>query len=58
MASSWADSSVIVLDSGATAWRTMYAGMPSPADIGYDSRRDRVLIPIFQGNRIEVRKVR
>lgn len=58
MASSWADSSIIVLDSGATAWRAMYTGMPSPADIGYDSRRDRVLIPIFQGNRIEVRKVR
>lgn len=58
IASSWADSSVIVLDSGAAAWRTMYAGMVSPADIGYDSRRERVLIPLFQANRIEVRKVR
>ena len=58
IASSWADSSVIVLDSGATAWRTLVAGVPNPADIGYDSRRERVLIPLFQANRIEIRKVR
>ena len=58
IASSWADSSIIMLDSGATAWRTLIAGMPSPADIGYDSRRERVLIPLFQGNRLEIRKVR
>ena len=58
IASSWADSSIIVLDSGATAWRTLIAGVPSPADIGYDSRRERVLIPVFQGNRLEIRKVR
>lgn len=58
IASSWADSSIIVLDSGATAWRTLIAGVPTPADIGYDSRRERVLIPVFQGNRLEIRKVR
>ncbi|HEX6308637.1 MAG TPA: SMP-30/gluconolactonase/LRE family protein [Longimicrobiales bacterium] len=29
----------------------------APADIGYDSRRHRVLIPLFSGNRIEIRDV-
>src|SRR5437899_12733903 len=29
-------------------------GVPSPADIGYDAKRNRVLIPIFTGNRLEI----
>jgi hypothetical protein len=29
-------------------------GVPSPADIGYDAKRKRVLIPIFSGNRVEI----
>ena len=29
-------------------------GVPSPADIGYDARRNRLLIPIFTGNRVEI----
>jgi hypothetical protein len=29
-------------------------GVPSPADIGVDPKRHRVLIPIFQGDRVEV----
>ena len=29
-------------------------GVPSPADIGYDAKRNRVLIPIFTGNRVEI----
>jgi hypothetical protein len=28
--------------------------VPSPADIGYDGKRKRVLIPIFTGNRVEI----
>ena len=58
IATSWNDSSVIALDSGATAWRVMFSGLPNPADIGYDSRRQRVLVPLFQDNRVEIRKVR
>src|SRR5690606_20373842 len=27
----------------------------SPADIGFDRQRNRVLIPIFTGNRLEIR---
>jgi hypothetical protein len=30
-------------------------GLPSPADIGVDTKRNRVAIPIFMGNRVEFR---
>lgn len=30
-------------------------GVASPADIGRDSKRDRVLIPLFEGNTVEIR---
>ena len=55
VASSWEDSSLVSLFPGETTWRPVFRGMPAPADIGFDSRRDRVLIPLFQANRIEVR---
>jgi hypothetical protein len=29
-------------------------GVPSPADIGYDAKRDRLLVPLFEGNAIEI----
>jgi hypothetical protein len=57
-ASSWEDSSVVALLAGDEAWRAVHTGIPSPADIGYDSRRGRLLIPVFTGNRIEVRPLR
>jgi hypothetical protein len=31
-------------------------GIASPADISYDAKRGRLLIPDFNGNKIEVRK--
>jgi sugar lactone lactonase YvrE len=49
---SWADSSVYRY---ANAQGTKaIKGVPSPADIGYDVRRNRLLVPIFTGNRVEV----
>jgi len=57
-ASSWADSSVLALVAGDTLWRPLVTGVPSPADFGYDSRRSRIMIPIFTGDRIEVRPLR
>jgi sugar lactone lactonase YvrE len=53
--SSWADSSVYryVDGQGTNAIK----GVPSPADIGYDAKRHRVLIPIFMGNRVEIWQV-
>lgn len=32
-------------------------GIPSPADIGFDSQRQRLLIPVFQEDRLEFRPV-
>jgi sugar lactone lactonase YvrE len=52
LASSWADSTVDVV-AGAGVARVI-GGVPSPADIGVDPKRHRVLIPIFQGDRVEV----
>jgi sugar lactone lactonase YvrE len=57
-ASSWADSSVVSLRAGDTEWRPIIRGMVSPADIGLDTRRNRILIPLFQQDRIEVRPLR
>jgi sugar lactone lactonase YvrE len=52
IASSWADSTVDVVASGKVA--RLISGVPSPADIGLDTKRNRVLIPIFQQDRVEV----
>ena len=52
IASSWADSSVDVVASGKVD--RLIGGVPSPADIGLDTKRNRVLIPIFQQDRVEV----
>jgi glucose/arabinose dehydrogenase len=50
--SSWADSSVSRYENGAGT--SLIKGVPSPADIGYDARRNRILVPIFTGNRVEI----
>jgi hypothetical protein len=50
--SSWADSSVYRYANGQGT--RAITGVASPADIGYDARRNRLLIPIFTGNRVEV----
>jgi len=52
LVSSWADSSVTRFDSAHVT--KVISGVPSPADIGYDAKRRRVLIPVFTGNRLEV----
>lgn len=54
--SSWTDSSITRFDS--TQGTKIITGVPSPADIGYDAKRNRVLIPIFTGNRIEIWQLR
>ncbi|HEY7194195.1 MAG TPA: SMP-30/gluconolactonase/LRE family protein [Gemmatimonadales bacterium] len=50
--SSWADSSVSRYAGGQST--SLIKGVPSPADIGYDARRNRLLVPIFTGNRVEI----
>jgi len=50
--SSWADSSVYRYENGQGT--SVIKGVASPADIGYDAKRHRVLIPSFMGNSVEI----
>jgi sugar lactone lactonase YvrE len=52
LVSSWTDSTVAGYQGGTED--KMISGVPSPAGIGYDAKRNRVLIPVFTGNRVEV----
>ena len=52
LVSSWTDSTVSSYETGQEV--KVITGVPSPADIGYDGKRNRVLIPIFTGNRVEI----
>jgi sugar lactone lactonase YvrE len=52
LASSWTDSTVSSYETGVEV--RVISGVPSPADIGYDAKRNRVLVPICLGNRVEV----
>lgn len=49
--SSWADSSIAVAGDSATAF---ISGIESPADFGVDVGRNRLLVPSFTGNRVEI----
>ncbi len=55
--SSWEDSSVVGMKPGATMYMMVAHGIESPADIGLDTKRNRLLVPSFNGNRIEVRPI-
>jgi sugar lactone lactonase YvrE len=52
LVSSWTDSTVSAFETGQPV--KVITGVPSPADIGYDAKRNRVLIPVFTGNRVEI----
>src|SRR6266536_2663058 len=52
LVSSWSDSTVSTYETGQEV--KLITGVPSPADIGYDGKRRRVLIPVFSGNRVEI----
>ena len=54
--SSWGDSAVHLVDAmGATT--RLLEDVESPADIGYDSQRNRVLVPLFTPNRVVIKEV-
>ncbi len=57
LVSSWASSTVyrVETDGRATA---VVQNVRAPADIGYDGRRNRVLIPLFQDNRVVIQPLR
>ena len=55
LVSSWADSTVGVVDSGHVT--PLIHGVASPADIGLDPADDRLGVPIFTGNTVEFWRV-
>ncbi len=57
LVSSWEGSTVyrIAPDGSVSA---LAENLEAPADLGYDTRRQRLLVPLFNGNRIEVRTIR
>ncbi len=52
---SWADSTLDVFENGTAT--VADKDLPSPADIGVDTRRSRVAIPLLMQNRVEFRPV-
>ena len=55
--SSWGDAAVYWVDSEGQL-STLIPDIPSPADMGYDADRNRVLVPVFRENRLVIREVR
>jgi sugar lactone lactonase YvrE len=53
LVTSWADSSLFVFENGAAT--PVANGLPSPADIGIDTKRNRVAVPLLMENRVEFR---
>lgn len=52
LVSSWTDSTVSSYETGQEV--KLVTGLPGPADFGYDAKRNRLLIPVLPGNRVEV----
>lgn len=55
LVSSWADSSVSVVQNGALT--KLISGVPGPADIGVDTKRNLVAVPLFNGNKVEFYRI-
>lgn len=52
LVSSWADSAVHAIHDGRLT--RLITGVPSPADLGVDTKRNRVAVPLFQADRVEI----
>lgn len=57
LVSSWGGEAIYRVREGADP-EAVVEGIPSPADIGWDAQRQRVLIPVFQENRLVFEPVR
>ena len=57
LVSSWGASAVFRVAADGRA-EAVISNVRSPADIGYDGKRNRVLIPLFQDNRIVIQALR
>ena len=54
LVSSWADSSIYAIPAGGGTPTRLITGVNAPADIGYDSKRNRLLVPMFMGNTVAI----
>ena len=54
--SSWGDRAVHRVDALGTT-SIVLENVESPADIGYDAQRNRVLVPLFTPNRVMIKEV-
>jgi hypothetical protein len=54
LVSSWVASAVYLIDAGGQV-SVLFGDLPAPADIGFDAQRQYVLIPFFNGNKVEAR---
>jgi sugar lactone lactonase YvrE len=52
--SSWGDKAVHRVDSAGITSRVL-ENVEAPADIGYDAKRDRVLVPLFNTNEVRIK---
>jgi hypothetical protein len=52
LVSSWGDSSIHLLNGGAD--RQIVRGLPEPADIGVDTKRNRLAIPLPNLSRVQI----
>ncbi len=57
LVSSWAASAVYRVAPGGTA-RVVVPNVKAPADIGYDTKRNRVLIPLFMDNKVVIQPLK
>lgn len=51
LVSSWEKQNIYIGSIGGS-WTVASEGLPSPADIGFDPTRSRVLVPVFQSNEL------
>lgn len=56
LVSSWEGGAVLVGRPGGE-FRELLSGLESPADLGYDTKRDRVLVPLFQKNQLVLQRL-
>ncbi len=51
--SSWAGSAIYVLNENNT-WNLLADSLDSPADMGFDTKRNRLLVPLFKKNKVAI----
>lgn len=56
LVSSWEGSAVLVGKPGGE-FRELVSGLESPADLGYDTKRNRVLVPLFMKNQLVLQRL-